>query len=201
MSGRGRTAASLVLVCMVAVAGLLLTGCENTTPTPEERQEITKTVLQYLHQLSDAYTNMDARRLKGVASTGEMAAVAKVLHKLAMSGDRLETTLLRADVEDVQVFRVVNATVKLLEVWDVRRLDAYNGKEKGHNPNTIQHSVIQLRKIDGKWLVTFRRVLETEGGSRWKMPTPVGSSPKGADTAAGAGKAGSGDPGTPGRQE
>jgi len=171
MRRRGRTVAFLMLAGVVTATGLLLTGCEDTTPTTKERQVITKTVLQYLHQLSDAYTNMDASRLEGAASKGEMAAVSKVLHKLAMSGDRLEATLLRADMEDVQVFRVVNATVKVLEVWDVRRLDAFNGKEKGRNPNTIQHSVIQLRKVDGKWLVTFRRVLETQGGSKWAVPT------------------------------
>jgi len=34
----------------------------------------------------------------------------------------------------------------------------------------------QRRKIDGKWLVTFRRVLETQGGSKWKVPTPPGTS-------------------------
>ncbi|HHQ47636.1 MAG TPA: hypothetical protein ENK19_01965 [Acidobacteria bacterium] len=162
----------MAMVVVVTLGMISLTGCENTTPTPQEREAITKTVRQYLNQLSDAYTNMDARRLKGVASKGEMAAVSKVLHRLAMSGDRLEASLRRVDFEDIEVFRVVNATVKLLEVWDVRRLDAFNGKEKGRNPNTIQHSVIQLRKIDGKWLVTFRSVLETQGGSKWGVATP-----------------------------
>ncbi len=194
MTERRKTIVSLALAGMVVLGGVFLTGCEDTTPTLEEREAISKTVLQYLQQLSDAYTNMDARRLKGVASKGEMASVSKVLHKLAMSGDRLEATLLRADVEDVQVFRIVNATVKLLEIWDVRRLDAFNGTEKGHNPNTIQHSVIQLRKVDGKWLVTFRRVLETKGGSRWKMPTPAAPSAEEGEVPNGAGATDSGTP-------
>ena len=172
MKGGRFSVVTVVIVAVAALGMISLTGCEDTTPTPQEREEITRTVRRYLDQLSDAYTNMDARRLEGVASKGEMASVSKVLHKLAMSGDRLEANLRRVDFEDVEVFRVVNATVKLLEVWDVRRLDAFNGKEKGHNPNTIQHSVIQLRKIDGKWLVTFRRVLETQGGSKWGVATP-----------------------------
>ena len=151
---------------------LFMSGCENTTPTPKERQEVSAAVMKYLHQLSDAYTNMDARRLKGAAGPGEMAAVAKLLHQLAESGDRLEATLLKADIQKIDVFRVVNATVQLVEVWDVKRLDAYTGKLKGENPATVQHSVMQLRKVKGVWLVTDRRVLETEKGSAWKVKTP-----------------------------
>jgi hypothetical protein len=197
MKWKGHAIVPVVLVGAITLGALFLTGCEDTTPTPEERDVITKTVIQYLHRLSDAYTNMDARRLEGVASKGEMASVSKLLHKLAMSGDRLEATLLRADVEDVQVFRVVNATVKLLEVWDVRRLDAFNGTEKGHNPDTIQHSVVQLRKVDGKWLVTFRRVLETQGGSRWKVAEPVPPSGGDGEDTAGPGAGGEGAPDSP----
>ncbi|MCG6964242.1 MAG: hypothetical protein LJE95_13360 [Acidobacteria bacterium] len=161
----------LGLSCLALLLGLA--ACEDTTPTPEERQEVTKAVNVYLQHLADAYTNMDATRLKGVASPNEILSVQGVLQKLAASGDRVEATLLHSEVEKMDVFRVVNATVKLLEVWDVRRLDAYTGKEKGRNPGTVQHSVIQLRKIDGKWIVTGRRVLETQGGSQWKVHTPT----------------------------
>ncbi|NOZ78439.1 MAG: hypothetical protein GXP48_04510 [Acidobacteria bacterium] len=170
---RGRTWWRAGLVSVVLVPLLLsLGGCENTTPTPKERQEVTAAVMKYLHQLSDTYANMDARRLKGAAGPGEMAAVAKLLHRLAESGDRLEATLLKADIQKISVFRVVNATVQVLEVWDVKRLDAYTGKLKGENPATVQHSVMQLRKINGAWLVTSRTVLETERGSPWKLKTP-----------------------------
>ncbi len=159
----------------LAVALLLVVtgGCENTTPTPQEREEITSVVTQYLHRLADAYTNMDTSRLEGVAAKGERAAVYKLLEKLAQSGDRLEATLLKVEIEKIDVFRVVNATVKTLEVWEVRRLDAYTGEEKGKNPGSVQHALIQLRKIDGKWMVTSRRVLETQGGSLWEVATPV----------------------------
>jgi len=145
---RAKTAFIAALVALPLV--LSFQGCENTTPKPEERKAITAAVMRYLHQLSDAYTNMDARRLEGTATRGEMAAVQKLLQKLAESGDRVEATLLKAEVEKMDVFRVVNASVRLLEVWDVRRLDAYTGEVKGENPATVQHSVIQLRKIEGK---------------------------------------------------
>ncbi len=161
----------LALSCFGLLLGLW--ACEDTAPKPAERQEITKAVNVYLQHLADAYTNMDASRLKGVASKSEMLSVQGVLRKLAASGDRVEATLLRAEVEKMDVFRVINASVKLLEVWDVRRLDAYTGREKGRNPGTVQHSIIQLRKIDNAWIVTGRRVLETQGGSHWSVGTPT----------------------------
>ena len=163
-----RLAWSVMVLALVTV-----TACENTTPTPQEREEITKVVTEYLHRLADCYTNMDTSRLEGVAAKGERAAVYKLLEKLAQSGDRLEATLLKVEIEKIDVFRVVNATVKTLEVWEVRRLDAYTGEEKGKNPGSVQHALIQLRKIDGRWMVTSRRVLETQGASPWKVATPV----------------------------
>lgn len=173
MKARPSWKLSLVLAALLLPLLVGLGGCENTTPSPQERTEIHAAVMKYLHQLSDAYTNMDARRLEGAATNSEMASVQKLLEKLAASGDRIEATLLKAEIERMSVFREINATASLLEVWDVRRLDAYTGEEKGHNPGTVQHSVIQLRKISGVWLVTYRRVRETQGGSKWKVSTPT----------------------------
>jgi hypothetical protein len=162
-----------VAFALVTILGVVSMGCENTQPSPEVRQEVVTTVTTYLNRLAEAYSNMDATLLKGYATESEIRETQALLHKLRTSGDRVEATLLRVDVLDVQVFRVVNATVTLLEVWDVRRLDYYTGKEKGRNPNTIQHSLIQLRKIDGKWMVTARRVQETNRPGRWKVTTPT----------------------------
>lgn len=162
--------APLVLVSLLA---LMPMGCEDTQPSPEVRQEVVSAVTAYLNRLADAYSNLDATLLKGYATESEIRETQALLHTLRASGDRVEATLLRVDVLDVQVFRVVNATVTLLEVWDVRRLDYYTGREKGRNPNTIQHSLIQLRKIDGKWMVTARRVQETNRPGGWKVTKPT----------------------------
>ena len=161
------------VLCGVALLALLPVACEDTTPSPEVRKEVVSAVTTYLNRLAEAYSNMDATLLQGYASPSELGDTQALLHTLRASGDRVEATLLRVDVLDVQVFRVVNATVTLLEVWDVRRLDYYTGKEKGRNPNTIQHSIIQLRKIDGKWIVTARRVQETNRPGGWRVTTPT----------------------------
>jgi len=168
-----RNLSALVALLLLAGVAVATTGCENTEPSPEVRKEVVSAVRTYLDRLAQAYSEMDATLLEGYATEGEIRDTQALLHKLRASGDRVEASLLRMDVLDVQVFRVVNATVTLLEVWDVRRLDYYTGKEKGHNPGTIQHSIIQLRKIDGKWMVTARRVQETNRPGKWKVATPV----------------------------
>jgi len=47
-------------------------------------------------------------------------------------------------------------------VWDVVRYNATSGVEKGRTPDSIQYSLLQLRKVDGKWLVIGRSVLQRE---------------------------------------
>ncbi len=189
MNGKG-VMMKVAAVAMLAVTAVLTAGCENTKPSPEVRKEIVSAVRTYLDRLAEAYSNMDATVLEGYATESEIKDTAALLHKLRASGDRVEASLLRMDVLDVQVFRVVNATVTLLEVWDVRRLDFYTGKEKGRNAGTVQHSIIQLRKIDGKWMVTARRVQETNKPGGWKVATPAPAEETAAQSgAASAGQA------------
>jgi hypothetical protein len=156
----------LAALALLATVVLCL-GCENTTPTTEQREEIETITKGYLNDLADAYSSMDVSELDRHASRREIEEVYKLLDKLSRTGDRLEATLLLVEVQDVQVFRRVNATVKLVEVWDVGRFDAFNGREKGRNPRSVQQSIIQLRVVDREWKVIGRRVMETEGGSTW----------------------------------
>jgi hypothetical protein len=156
------------LAALVLVAAVVLCfGCENTTPTAEQREEIEGITKGYLNDLAEAYSSMDVSELGRHASRREIDEVYKLLEKLSKTGDRLEATLLLVEVQDVEVFRRVNATVKLVEVWDVGRYDAFNGREKGRNPRSVQQSVIQLRVVDSEWKVIGRRVMETERGSAW----------------------------------
>ncbi len=181
-----RTVRAAAATALIVLLGLAVTGCEQTTPSPEERTAIEQAVQVYLDHLAAAYSQLDASELQGFAAKGEIQSVAGVLHDLAASGDRVEAKLLHVEFEKVEIFRVVNATVKTMEVWDVGRFDRYSGREKGRNPSAVQHSIIQLRKIDGQWLVTARRVLETtKGKSRWTVPSPV-PTPLGEETPAGS---------------
>jgi hypothetical protein len=159
------------LACaMILVAAL---GCENLEPTDAEREDIETALTGYLHALADAYSKRDVSLLDGHATGAEKAAVQELLNTLAGGGDRLEATLLRFEIESLQVFRDVNATVRLMEVWDVARIDARSGFEKGRNPSSVQNSLIQMRLVDGQWLVTARQVLGTETGTKWEVTTPT----------------------------
>jgi len=160
-------------VALVAAGLLVVQACEDMEPEPEERAAIEAALDGYLDALARAYAARDASLLSEHVTGGEVAAVQKLLRQLATGGDRLEATLLQWDVERMQVFRRVNATVRLTEVWDVGRYDAFTGREKGRNPQSVQSTLVQLRLVDGSWRVTARMVQGTEGASRWNIQTPT----------------------------
>ena len=162
-----------LMIVAVAAVVLVASGCEDLEPSAAEQELLEEAIHGYLDRLAAAYSDLDAGALEGHATGGEIAEVHKVLKKLAASGDRVEASLLRVELENVKVFREVNATVGTMEVWDVARYDAFNGREKASNPNAIQRAVIQLRLVDGRWLVTARRVLGQEAGPRWNVTTPT----------------------------
>jgi hypothetical protein len=164
--------------CTAVVGALLVVllgavGCEDTTPSADERVAVEAAVNAYLEALADAYSTLDASCLEGHASGAEILAVRKVLKGLVATGDRVESTLRSLEIESMNIFREVNATVTLLEVWDVVRYDAHTGVEKGRNSNSVQNSIIQLRLMDGAWVVTARRVVDQSARSRWKVTTPT----------------------------
>ncbi len=161
-------------VALVAAVLLTLQACEDLEPKPEDREAIEAALGGYLHALARAYSDRDVSLLSEHATGSELAAVHKLLRQLGTSGDRLQATLLQWDVERMQVFREINATVTLTEVWDVGRYDAYTGREKGRNPQSVQSSLIQLRLMDGAWMVTGRQVQGAgQVESRWNVETPV----------------------------
>jgi hypothetical protein len=159
----------VLLLPMVAVA----VGCEDVAPTPDERAAVEQVLTVYLHELARAYSDLDASGLEAVATRSEVQSVQKVLNTLARSGDRVEAILLGYEIERLDVFRELNATLRLTEIWDVARYDAYTGEEKARNPQSVQTSIIQFRLMEGVWRITARRVLESNGESRWAVtPEP-----------------------------
>jgi hypothetical protein len=60
------------------------------------------------------------------------------------------------------MFRGVNATVRLIEVWDVTRYGALDGREKGRNPSSLQNTLLQLRLVEGRWAVVGRTIMSQE---------------------------------------
>jgi hypothetical protein len=150
----------------VFVLGLMLTmlviaGCENTEPSEEQRQVIEDAVRGYLHALAEAYSTLDVSVLDEHASPNEVAAVHKLLKELLQTtGDRVDAELIGFDVETMSVFRGINSTVRLIEVWNITRYGAADGIEKGRFESTIQRTLLQLRRVEGKWIVVGRSNLE-----------------------------------------
>jgi hypothetical protein len=154
---------SAALVFTVLILVLTAGACENTTPSADERQAIDTAVRKYLNALAESYSNLDVSPLEGLASPNEIETVEKLLKTLALSGnDRVHSELIGFDVEAMSVFRRINATVRLIEVWDVTRYDLTTGREKGHNPSSLQNTVLQLRKVKGSWIVIGRTVLDRD---------------------------------------
>ncbi|MCK5378374.1 MAG: hypothetical protein KAJ78_03175 [Acidobacteria bacterium] len=158
-----------VLVVTLGLGILVSSGCEDTTPGIRERIAVEQAVSTYLQALTEAYSNLSIEPIEDLAMGSEVQGVRKMLRGLAGTGDRIEARLLSVDFTRIDVFREINATVATTEVWDVTQFDAFNGREKGRNPTSIQDSIIQLRLIDGRWMVTGRRVIGQEPRSRWKV--------------------------------
>jgi hypothetical protein len=151
------------LVLGLASGLLMVAACENTDPSPQEAQAIEEAVGGYLDALAEAYSTLDTGVLEGHASPNEIAAVHKLLKDLLQNtGDRIDSQLIGFDIETMSVFRGINATVRLIEVWDITRYGAADGVEKGHFENTIQRTLLQLRLIEGRWIVVGRSNLEQE---------------------------------------
>ena len=148
----------------VAIAAVLpfLIGCEKTSASPQQEAAIKKAVDGYLHALAEAYSTLNVNVLEGHASPNEILAVKSLLRDLASTGDRLDASLRTYDIERLAVFREVNASVKLIEVWDVVRYDITTGAVKGRTPDSIQYTLLQLRRVKGTWLVVGRSVLKRE---------------------------------------
>jgi hypothetical protein len=178
-----RTARSQGEVEMIAKRGitvtafllpmLFATACENTEPSPEVRLEVEAAVRGYLDALADAYSTLDINVLEGHASPNEIAHVKKLLSELLQkTGDRIEAEMVGFDIQSMSVFRSINATVRLWEVWDVNRIGAADGIEKGRT-TSIQHTILQMRLIDGTWICVGRSILSQETPIPDEEPSPT----------------------------
>ena len=151
-----------VSVIALTVALLCAAACENSEPSAEEHDAVEDAVRGYLNALAEAYSTLDTRVLDEWASPNEIAAVRKLLTQLAQTGDRIDSKLIGFEIESMAMFRGVNATVRLIEVWDVTRYGALDGREKGRSPSSLQNTLLQLRRVDGRWVVVGRTIMSRE---------------------------------------
>ena len=83
-----------MMVFALSVAMLLVAACENTDPSPEQRQAVETAVRGYLFALAEAYSTLDINVLEGHASPNEIAAVQKLLTDLLQkTGDRIDAEM------------------------------------------------------------------------------------------------------------
>jgi hypothetical protein len=164
-----------ITVCAILLALLAMTACENTEPSPEQRQAVEQAVRAYLFALADAYSTLDVSVLEGHASPNEIAAVKKLLTELLQkTGDRLDAELIDFDIDSMSMFRSINATVRLWEFWDITRYGAADGVEKGRT-QSIQNTLLQMRLVDGKWICVGRSIMSQETPIPEDLPTPEAS--------------------------
>jgi hypothetical protein len=152
-----------IIVIALSSAMLLVAACENTEPSPEERQVVETAVRGYLFALAEAYSTLDINALEGHASPNEIAYVQKLLTDLLQkTGDRIDAEMVGFEIQSMSVFRSINATVRLLEVWDITRYGAADGIEKGRTENSIQSTLLQMRLVEGKWICIGRSIMSQE---------------------------------------
>ena len=156
----------LTAMLAVIILTVTLSGCGSAEPTPEERDAVETAVRGYLDGLARSYSTLDLSHLEGFASPVEIRNVRILLQQLANTGDRLEATLVGFEVTGLDIFRDVNSSVALVEVWDLVRFDALNGREKGRTDGSVQTTLIQLRRIEGDWQVIGRHIIDRETGSQ-----------------------------------
>ncbi len=161
-----RLARTLALILAVLAA-----SCEREVPTAEERAVLEPLVRTFLVQLAAAYGSMDPSPLEGIGAPRLVERVRHDIDLLKANGDRLEPVLVEVRIDTMRVLRHANAYVTCTEVWDTRRFDAFTGELVGHDAHSVLHSSIQLKKIEGRWLVLYREVEETRTGPRLALPT------------------------------
>ncbi len=153
----------LLSTILMAVLLLAAAGCDDSEPSPEERAALEEASRTYLFALAKAYSTLDTNGLNDIASPNEILAVRKLLQDLLQkTGDRIHAELVGHDIQTIVMFRGVNSTVRMIEVWNVTRYGAADGIEKGHTENSIQHTLLQMRLVDGRWICVGRSIMSQE---------------------------------------
>jgi hypothetical protein len=159
------------LAVLGGALALSLSACETDVPTPREREEIAPLVRNFLVGLARAYSELDAAPLAGLGAPRLLEQAGKDIEMLRAGGVRLRPQLVSLEITDLKVLRRANAYVTCTEVWDTTRLDSYTGELVGRDSASTLHSHIQLKRVEGAWMVLYREVEETATGPRLVVPT------------------------------
>jgi hypothetical protein len=150
-----------LLLPVLLLPAVLLVACGGQAADPQAaRPDIEALLEEYLPLLGEAYSGNDPSPVEGLAAARETAAIEKRLRDIRLEGRRLAPTFRSMTIEEIKVWGYANAYVTTQEIWDIRTYatgtEQLLTEQKGQR-NRVKY---QLKKIDGRWMVLFRTILE-----------------------------------------
>lgn len=154
----------LPLTLLFLLASACGGGGEGGVST-QDRAEIEALLDAYLPRLADAYRTGDIEVLRGYASEKEMATLYKLISDLmAEKGRFISSELKSYEIEEINIWRHSNATVRTTELWDVQTVASGSDTVMSEMLDQRHRVVYQLKRTDEGWRVILRsrQASETE---------------------------------------
>ena len=82
------------------------------------------------------------------------------MRDISLEGRRLGPTFRSVTIEDIRVWSYANAYVTTQEEWDIRTYATGSDQMLTEQLNQLNRVKYQLKRIDGKWMILFRTILE-----------------------------------------
>lgn len=149
-----------IVLALTAACG----GADGGVST-QDRAEIEALFDAYLPRLADAYRTGDIEVLRGYASEKEMATLYKLISDLmAEEGRFISSELKSYEIEEINIWRHSNATVRTTELWDVQTVASGSDTVMSEMLDQRHRVVYQLKRTDEGWRVILRnrQAAETE---------------------------------------
>ena len=139
-----------------------LAGCESDrTASPEDEAAVLAMLEEYLPRLALAYSSGEGSVLEGFAAQKEIAGVKGRIRNLLNESREIHPTFKSVLLEDVKVWRHVNAYATTLEVWDLRVVAEGTDTVLSEVYNQSNRVRYQLKRRDNSWVVLFRQIEDT----------------------------------------
>ena len=148
------------VVAALVVCLTLLSACGGAGAggvSAEDRAEIGALFDGYLPRLADAYRTGDIEVLRGYASEKEMATLYKLISDLMEEKGRFISSELKSyEIEEINIWRHSNATVRTTELWDVQTVASGSDTVMSEMLDQRHRVVYQLKRTEEGWRVILR---------------------------------------------
>ncbi len=162
---RMRAARLVRLFVVFPAAGFVILGlgaCESDrTADPEDAAQVLEMFEEYLPRLALAYSTGETSVLEGFAAEKEIAGMDGRIRDLRNESREIHPTFRSVQLEDVKVWRHVNAYATTLEVWDLQVVAEGTDIVLSEVYNQSNRVKYQLKRRDGSWIVLFRQIEDT----------------------------------------